>query len=286
MNVSAVLAGLYLLMAGVAEAHQGTDKYGNVPKGHWAYEAIYSLGDAGVVHARRPAYFNSKKEMTRWEFGATIDGALKGLREPSQKPQPLTPEQATTFKRLCAEFQPELSKLNPKWKVYAAALLNEAQRRNPFRDTRANNDLKQPADLFKDIDLAHTHWAYPAVESLRSKGIVYGYPDGNYRGKRTLSRFELAAALNRVLSVLHDAQAPQPGPPGPQGAVGPPGPKGPTGPQGPPMCLPDEFAAMHRLLRFYLEDMKAIRLELESIDQKLGQIVKDPPTPRPQSTDR
>ena len=57
-------------------------------------------------------------------------------------------------------------------------------------------DPKAP-DMFKDVD--QNHWAYQAVESLRAKNIVVGYPDGYFRGKRTLTRYEFAVALDRAL---------------------------------------------------------------------------------------
>jgi hypothetical protein len=55
-------------------------------------------------------------------------------------------------------------------------------------------------DMFKDLDTSH--WAYAATESLRSKNIVIGYPDGYFRGKRTLTRYEFAVALDRALKSI------------------------------------------------------------------------------------
>jgi hypothetical protein len=65
-------------------------------------------------------------------------------------------------------------------------------------------------DMFKDLDTSH--WAYAATESLRSKNIVIGYPDGYFRGKRTLTRYEFAVALDRALRSIMAV-------PGPKGVV-------------------------------------------------------------------
>src|SRR2546423_3401973 len=81
-------------------------------------------------------------------------------------------------------------------------------------------------------DVPKDHWAFPAVESLRVKGIVRGYPDGNFRGKRTITRYEFAAGLDRWLYGMPTAC------PGPQGPRGPKGPKGEPGLQGPPGVRP------------------------------------------------
>src|SRR5258707_1018672 len=85
---------------------------------------------------------------------------------------------------------------------------------------------QQAPDMFKDMD--PNHWAYQATENLRSKGILIGYPDGYFRGKRTLTRYEFAVAIDRLLKNLPQ----NPGPPGPAGANGAPGERGAQGDRG------------------------------------------------------
>src|SRR5215210_4410797 len=48
-------------------------------------------------------------------------------------------------------------------------------------------------------DVPANHWAYDAVNELASRGIITGYPEGTFGGKRAVNRYELAAALQRVL---------------------------------------------------------------------------------------
>lgn len=49
-------------------------------------------------------------------------------------------------------------------------------------------------------DVPENHWAYMMVQDLAYKGIVVGYPDGNFAGDRTLTRYEFAVALDRAIS--------------------------------------------------------------------------------------
>jgi hypothetical protein len=56
---------------------------------------------------------------------------------------------------------------------------------------------QQGPDQFKDLD--ERHWAYQSVENLRAKNIMIGTPDGYFRGKKTLTRYEFAVALDRLL---------------------------------------------------------------------------------------
>ena len=59
-------------------------------------------------------------------------------------------------------------------------------------------------------EVSHDHWAYTAVEDLARKGLIKGYPpDGNFLGGRTLSRYEMATILKRVLDRVDDIVRPQ-----------------------------------------------------------------------------
>ncbi len=68
------------------------------------------------------------------------------------------------------------------------------------------------------LDTPTNHWAYEAVQNLAKKGIIIGYPDGTYGGRRPMTRYEFAVAIDRLLRTLNDmnSQAPPPGTPAPQ----------------------------------------------------------------------
>lgn len=69
------------------------------------------------------------------------------------------------------------------------------------------------------LDTPTNHWAYESVQDLAKKGIVIGYPDGTFGGKRPMTRYEFAVALDRALRTVADmVAAQQPGaPPAPAG---------------------------------------------------------------------
>jgi Carbohydrate-selective porin, OprB family/S-layer homology domain len=53
-------------------------------------------------------------------------------------------------------------------------------------------------------DVQPTDWSFQALQSLINRyGVVAGYPDSTFRGTRSLSRYEFAAALNAALEQLH-----------------------------------------------------------------------------------
>lgn len=57
------------------------------------------------------------------------------------------------------------------------------------------------------IDLPKGHWAYSAIETLSSQGIISGYENGTLRGPKTLTRYEAASLLARALVYINDNYA-------------------------------------------------------------------------------
>jgi hypothetical protein len=64
----------------------------------------------------------------------------------------------------------------------------------PFADTPANP------------------WAYEALARPAAKGLIQGYPDGTLKGDRTLTRYEMAMIVARVLEQERGASRALPGP--------------------------------------------------------------------------
>jgi len=50
------------------------------------------------------------------------------------------------------------------------------------------------------MDVPEGHWSYDAIEMLAARGIALGYPDGDYKGKRLATRYEVAAMVARILA--------------------------------------------------------------------------------------
>ena len=62
--------------------------------------------------------------------------------------------------------------------------------------------MQSGASVMKDVnfpDVPKDHWAYSYVKSLADSGLLEGYPDGEFKGDRTMTRYEFAAIIYRAL---------------------------------------------------------------------------------------
>ena len=57
----------------------------------------------------------------------------------------------------------------------------------------------QPVRNVAFPDVPKDHWAYSYVKSLADRGLLAGYPDGEFKGDRSMTRYEFAAIIYRAL---------------------------------------------------------------------------------------
>ena len=57
----------------------------------------------------------------------------------------------------------------------------------------------QPVRNVEFPDVPKDHWAYSYVKSLADRGLLEGYPDGEFKGDRSMTRYEFAAIIYRAL---------------------------------------------------------------------------------------
>ncbi|MCF2145686.1 iron uptake porin [Desmonostoc muscorum LEGE 12446] len=66
-------------------------------------------------------------------------------------------------------------------------------------------DTSQLTSVSQLSDVKSTDWAFQALQSLIERyGCIAGYPNGNYRGERAMTRYEFAASLNACLTKVQE----------------------------------------------------------------------------------
>ena len=137
---------------------------------------------------------------------------------------------------------------------------------------------EQPVPPFKDVP--QDHWAYQAVENLRQKGILRGYPDSSLKGKRTVTRYEAAVALDRIVRGGSALRLPPSiartpltnGGPGPRGSEGPKGERGALGAPGPRGQAPPEVSEYRSAIEEMRKEIASLRQQLDAADTKAGKL--------------
>ncbi len=125
------------------------------------------------------------------------------------------------------------------------------------------------------------HWAYDAIQQLCDAGVIIGYPDGSFRGNRSLTRYEFAMAIARILELHQYANGDKgdrgeaglrgaDGTPGLAGVRGPQGPSGPAGRDGKPG--PSEAEIAELLNRLTAEFRNELSLLGEDVDALNGSV--------------
>jgi hypothetical protein len=70
------------------------------------------------------------------------------------------------------------------------------------------NSVGQVSNVSQLRDVSPSDWAYEALRGLvENYGCIAGYPDGTFRGNKTMSRYEFAAGLNACLNQIEQSIA-------------------------------------------------------------------------------
>ncbi len=113
------------------------------------------------------------------------------------------------------------------------------------------------ADAPKDVPQGH--WAYSAVDDLASKGLIKGYPpEGGFFGKRTVTRYEMAVVIQRVLARVDDLV----GAKADKGSAGTPA-------QG---VTPEQLAEVRKLVDDFRAELTVIGTDMEKVKADIGDL--------------
>jgi len=120
------LFGALLFLATALTPVFAQQPFADVPLNHWAYNAVNSLAEQGLLEGYPDGTFQGKQRLTRYEFAQAVARLMDRMEQMGGVPGPpgppgppgapgvgagLTPEQKATLDRLAKEFAPELKAL-------------------------------------------------------------------------------------------------------------------------------------------------------------------------------
>lgn len=163
-----LLAVLVLLSASTAFAR---GFYPPIPLDHWSYDSLQYLAEEGFLPSAHMGSFDRNEELNRLDMG----------------------EYAKLVKSIFDLGQPDSVSIK-SWRAaqdHARAFVEEY-------------GVSLKGDVYQDVQL--DHWSYLALDYLCTSGALEGYPDGFFEGDRTLTRYEFAQAIVRLLDSM-DSQS-------------------------------------------------------------------------------
>lgn len=123
-----------------------------------------------------------------------------------------------------------------------------------------------PASAYTPVsemkDLSPDHWAYGAIKQLVEKyQIMEGFPDSTFRGSRTLSRYELAAALAKVMARVEEMLSAATGEPSAPARVQ-------------PSVTADDLRLIARLQQEFKDELTLLKARFDGMDNRLAAVEK------------
>ena len=194
MRKSAALLMTTLMLGTASTALAAANPFSDVPRGHWAYDAVTQLAADGVIEGYGDGTFLGNRNITRYEMAQMVAKAL------ARAPQGSTDRAA--LDRLAAEFAEELNNLGVRvseLEKYADKVVwngkieytYTSERTDPDktnRKTKENNDGY--IFRFEPTATVNDHWTLhariDAEGNMRDSSsgdfsLVRGYAEGDYR---------------------------------------------------------------------------------------------------------
>lgn len=80
-----------------------------------------------------------------------------------------------------------------------------AQTETNITNINSDTNIHQVNSVSQLSDVQPNDWAFQALQSLVERyGIIAGYPDGTFKGNRSMTRYEFAAGLNAALQRVNE----------------------------------------------------------------------------------
>ncbi|MDP1456582.1 S-layer homology domain-containing protein [Bacillus wiedmannii] len=207
-NVLAVTVALQVVLA-PANSFASTKEFPDVPKNHWALEAITDLTSKGVIAGYDNGKFGFGDVVTREQVAALMYRALKPeLKSDYKNPYSDISAGTTMFpKEILALTDMGIfigdgkGTFRPKESLTRAEMSVILQRAFKL-------EVKAP-HTFNDIDATHW-WAKEAISALQSNGVSVGNGLGGFDPSGILTRESYAQLLYKAMKIKNDVPVEQP----------------------------------------------------------------------------
>jgi len=182
--VTVLVAFLLLAFAGMVSA-KGFD---DVPKTHWAYDAVEYLASKGLVEGFPDGTYQGNKTMTRYELAMLVARAYAKMEDMMTKGDKPGIDTESVMNDLMNEFRPELDKIRE------LAEANKMKIDDLERKLKENSE--KDADLASKLEKLGSKVQFNGTMKLRFDGKYYDPEDKREQRPRISFRFDMKAPVN------------------------------------------------------------------------------------------
>ena len=192
------LAGVLLVLIlcfGILPTGTDAAAFSDVPRSHWAYDAIMAAESRGLIQGSG-GKFRPGDSVSTQAFLSMVCRAW-GMDDRKLESGDRWAEPAIAFGQYAGWFEEEeltqTSRTKPITREFAAKLLVNAL----FPE-----ELEQRGAIIRFKDQNEVGWARrPYVQTAARLGLITGYEDGSFRPQAPLTRAAAASLLNRTLQM-------------------------------------------------------------------------------------
>lgn len=167
--------------------------------GHWARESIVRLKDQGIANGNNGSFYPDQP-LTRAELVAFADRAF-GLQAKS-KVRLAEAGAGAEAGTVTESVYGEEAALDPTEDPAEGPTEAPADPQTEGPPASGAPEAPAPRPAVRAIpDLPEAHWSYGVMNTAIERGIIRGYPDGTVRPDAPVTRSEVAAVMDRLLSL-------------------------------------------------------------------------------------
>ena len=168
------------------------------------------------------------------------NSSLEAVSPVDQSANPLAEPRDRNAELPALANAPELSVLDPEVPDPLDALL-----------VSPDEAMSQVTSISELSDVQPTDWAFQALQSLVERyGCIEGYPDGWFRGNRSLSRYEFAAAVNACMDRMTELLAVATD----------------------DLATKDDLAALRRLQDEFASEIATVRNRVDNLESRIAEL--------------
>lgn len=174
-------------------------QYHDIPKNHWAYRSVTSLGEQKLINGSGQSLFLPNNLITRAEAAVVLSRVFDLPTGNKKSDFSDVPEDHWAAGAISAVSKEGLITGITENTFSLDEALTREQVAVVFN--RAFELKKNSLETMTFSDVEKKYWAYEAIQLLADSGITGGYTDNTYRPKREVTRAEFAVFVDRALQM-------------------------------------------------------------------------------------